>query len=140
MKTFQKTLIVVALVLFGFALVGSTHAPALAGNYGTVVPGNPKCADLGYKYELKVEPPAPGDYWIDGHHHITVSIWENTYIYWYSTVAISAVIVKGGPVAKVYYYDPAVYSDGDLTAAVNPRNGNFYGLSHISFCFNSKDQ
>jgi hypothetical protein len=45
------------------------------------------------------------------------------------------VIVKGGPNANLYDYTPdGAAADTDLHAPVNPANGGFYGLSHISFC------
>ena len=47
----------------------------------------------------------------------------------------AGVIVKGGPNANFYNYLPGGNaSDTGLHAPVNPNNGNFYGLSHLSFC------
>jgi uncharacterized repeat protein (TIGR01451 family) len=47
-----------------------------------------------------------------------------------------AVVVKGGSNANLFDYRPAG-EDADtlLHAPVNPQNGQFYGLSHISFCW-----
>ncbi len=51
---------------------------------------------------------------------------------WSSTRPISAVIIKGGPNANVYVYDPDALGDnGTLTT---PNNGGF-GVSHVTFCF-----
>jgi hypothetical protein len=45
------------------------------------------------------------------------------------------VIVKGGPNANFYDYRPdGEDADKNLHAPVNPGSGDFYGLSHISFC------
>ena len=47
-----------------------------------------------------------------------------------------AVVVKGGSNANLFDYRPAGNAaDTALHAPVNPNNGTFYGLSHISFCF-----
>lgn len=47
----------------------------------------------------------------------------------------AGVIVKGGDGANFYDYRPAGNAaDTSLHAPVNPSNGKFYGLSHISFC------
>ncbi|ROV58696.1 hypothetical protein EGH82_17365 [Vibrio ponticus] len=48
------------------------------------------------------------------------------------------VFIKGGPVGNLYnYYSDGliVNSDGNLHAPINPKNGDFYGLSHVSFCY-----
>lgn len=52
---------------------------------------------------------------------------------------IGAVIVKGGPSAHVYFYDPSgdwqgTVSDDGLQAPTMLRNGNVPGLSNITFC------
>jgi hypothetical protein len=47
----------------------------------------------------------------------------------------AAVIVKGGDNANLYDYRPdGEDADTGLHAPVNPGSGDFYGLSHISFC------
>ena len=44
--------------------------------------------------------------------------------------------MKGGSNANLFDYRPAGdAADTALHAPVNPNNGTFYGLSHISFCF-----
>jgi hypothetical protein len=47
---------------------------------------------------------------------------------------VDAVIVKGGPNANVYRYSEET-SDTNLRAPINESNGQPYGLSHISFCY-----
>ena len=54
---------------------------------------------------------------------------------WAATMGIDAVIVKGGPNANVYVYDPEVFGDNDLHAPLNPDNGQYFGISHIEFCY-----
>ena len=49
---------------------------------------------------------------------------------------VVAVVVKGGSNANLFDYRPGgTFADTDLHAPLNPNNGSFYGLSHISFCF-----
>jgi hypothetical protein len=57
---------------------------------------------------------------------------------WSASIPIDAVIVKGGPNANLYAYEPEAMSNAGepaLHAPVNPSNGMYYGLSHIAFCF-----
>ncbi|WP_170233691.1 hypothetical protein [Ornithinimicrobium humiphilum] len=62
---------------------------------------------------------------------------DGTWVDWTSTVGIDAVIVKGGPNANVYRYDPPAESFGDtgLVTPTNPNNYKPYGLSHVDFCY-----
>jgi hypothetical protein len=52
---------------------------------------------------------------------------------WTSNIAITAVIVKGGPNANGYPYN-LEFGDTGLHAPVGP-SGSYYGVSHIEFCF-----
>jgi hypothetical protein len=103
--------------------------------------GNPTCQDLGYPFELKVDPPASGTYNLpDNSGSVTVNITGPGTFDWSSTFGIDAVIAKGGPKANVYFYNPESTGDestGDtnLSTPINPKNEKPYGLSHITFCF-----
>jgi uncharacterized repeat protein (TIGR01451 family) len=44
------------------------------------------------------------------------------------------VIVKGGPAAGTFYSPPASSGKG-LHPPVNPNNGKYYGISHVTFCW-----
>jgi uncharacterized repeat protein (TIGR01451 family) len=49
---------------------------------------------------------------------------------------VAAVIVKGGSNANLFDYRPGGnLADTNLHSPVNPNNGQFYGLSHFSFCW-----
>ncbi len=48
---------------------------------------------------------------------------------------VDAVIVKGGPNANVYRYASESRGDSGLTTPTNPSNGQPYGLSHVSLCY-----
>ena len=104
------------------------------------VAGNPSCSSLGLgDFELKVEPVADGTY-SDGTLTVNVDVRDTTagpVFDWTSDLGVDAVIVKGGPNADSYVYDPPQEDTGDtdLHAPVNPSNDKFFGLSHISFCY-----
>jgi hypothetical protein len=131
-----STLVAVGGLLVAAVLVlgGSRDAQASYVD-PVVVPGNPSCADLGYDYEKKVEPPDSGTHPLDG-HSVTVTRYGE-YFDWTATLGMDAVIAKGGTDANVYVYDPPAESFGDtaLHAPINPDKNEPYGLSHISFCY-----
>jgi hypothetical protein len=107
------------------------------------VPGNPTCSDLVEgAIELKVEPVADGTF-TDGTLTVTIDV-RNTadgpVFDWTSNIGVDAVFVKGGPGGNLYVYDPEATSDTGLHAPVNPNNNRFFGLSHISFCYDVGDE
>lgn len=57
-----------------------------------------------------------------------------------SPYKVCAVIVKGGPIAQVYYYSGGASSDDGLTAPVNSNNNQPYGVSHVTFLFYKGEQ
>lgn len=102
-----------------------------------------ECAAVGsYMYAYKIEPVTAGTRNVsfpDGHSNaITLSnVIGGRYFDWSASPnPIGAVIVKGGPAANVYLYDPAASSDAGLQAPINPNNDQPYGLSHVTFCWN----
>jgi hypothetical protein len=99
-------------------------------------PGNPTCQDLGYPFELKIDPPASGTYNLpDNSGSVTVTLTSSSTFDWSSTFGIDAVIAKGGPKANVYSYNPESTGDTNLVTPTNQQNNKPYGLSHITFCF-----
>jgi hypothetical protein len=56
------------------------------------------------------------------------------YFDWSSDQGVDIVIVKGGDNASVYRADEA-RSGVALRAPINPENGQPYGLSHITYCY-----
>lgn len=127
------------LTLAGVSTVSSSNGdpgpPSGNGIEPVYVPGNPTCGCLGYgDYERKIEPVVSGTYNIDGTNTITIVV-SGSYVDWTSTIGIDSVVVKGGPNANLYVYDPEASSDTDLHAPINPHSGQVYGLSHISFCY-----
>jgi hypothetical protein len=95
-----------------------------------------ECAAIGdFDYAYKIDGwdsgNMSGDYVYDG---VTFTIVDHKPVAktfdWSATTAISAVIVKGGPTANLWSYDPAVTSDTGLYA---PGNAD---VSHVTFCWN----
>lgn len=130
-------------LLVAGALVSA--APAIAVDSepvsdGGVVPvyvaGNPTCADLGYDYGLRIDPPTSGTYAIDSLHTVTMTT-DGVYVTWSSTLGMDAVVVKGGPNANAYVYEPPAESLGDsgLASPMNPNTGDPFGVSHVDFCY-----
>ncbi|HEY0461252.1 MAG TPA: carboxypeptidase-like regulatory domain-containing protein [Pyrinomonadaceae bacterium] len=132
---------------------GAETQTSIASVAPILVPGNPKCADLNASsdpafahitsdYGFKLEPPRSGTFPYtssngeltggapsDPGNSLTVSLVNNSTFDWSSTRSITAVIVKGGPEANVYAYDPAAFGDRGLSTPANR------DISHIDVCF-----
>lgn len=123
----------VALALFAIGVnpAGATHVEPV------FVDDNPTCQRLGFAYGVRVDPPTPGTYPV-GNGFVTFTS-DGVYMDWTSTIGIDAVIVKGGPDANLYQYDPPAESFGDtgLHSPLGAGSGGTqpYDISHIDFCF-----
>ena len=114
------------------ALLVAMVGPISSANPQTEVPGNPSCP--AGTIELKIEPVADGTF-SDGTLTVTIVVDEaNQTFDFTSNIGVDAVIVKGGPNGNLYTFNEATSGTG-LHAPVNPANGKFFGLSHISFCY-----
>ena len=118
------------------ALVVFVSMAALASKVDPVPKdGNPTCGDFNSSWtQLKVEPVANGTF-TDGTLSVTISNFDGHTLDWSSNIGVSSVFVKGGPNGNLYTYDPPVTSDTGLHPQVNPNNGQYYGFSHVSFCY-----
>jgi uncharacterized repeat protein (TIGR01451 family) len=101
--------------------------------------GNPSCEDLGYDFGFKIEPVTGGEH-SGGLGSVTLTLGSGNTFSWTSTFGIDAVIVKGGPNANLYAYDPPseAFSDSGLHAPDSP-SGGFAGLSHLEFCYDEDE-
>jgi hypothetical protein len=131
--TVAITAVTVALVVAATAF--GTHVTP------TFTAGNPTCSDLSPgTTELKVEPVADGTF-SDGTLTVTIDV-RNTadgqVFDWTSNIGVDSVFVKGGPGGNLYVYDPESTGDTGLHAPVNPNNDKFFGLSHVSFCYDAE--
>jgi LPXTG-motif cell wall-anchored protein len=112
--------------------LGSTHVDP------TQESGNVPCPEG--LTDLKVGnggPPVDGTF-TDGTLEVTIDVRDTAdgqVFDWTSNIGVDIVIVKGGPNSNVYTYDPESTGDTGLHAPVNPNNDMFFGLSHISFCY-----
>jgi uncharacterized repeat protein (TIGR01451 family) len=135
-----KALLLVVLVSVLMVMAGSYRSDVSATHVEPIsVAGNPTCSALiADSIELKVEPVVDGIY-TDGILQVTVDVIDtaNGPIFdWSSNIFVAGVFVKGGPGGNLYDYGiPGATSDNGLHAPVNPANGKFFGLSHISFCW-----
>ena len=119
---------IVALTLVATTATAASVTPVF-------IAGNPQCSDYGL---IEVAYANNGDSGTYG----PVTVTKNGSLFsWSSTLGIDLVLVKGGPNANGYFYDETFddpsaesFGDTDLHAPTNPRNGNYYGLSHVSFC------
>lgn len=109
-----------------------------------LVSGNPDCYTLGdlapdfdgFEFKPQPEPPTSGTYTFpDGVNTVTITL-NQPYVDWSSTIGIDMVLVKGGPNANLYKYDPKSFGDTGLHPPINPRNNKFYDISHVTFCYN----
>jgi LPXTG-motif cell wall-anchored protein len=112
--------------------------------------GNPTCSDFAPEgetwLELKIEPVEDGTFTSDdGLLEVTIVVTEtddgDALVFdWESNIGVDAVFVKGGPDGNLYLYDPEATEDTGLHAPVNPKTDKFFGLSHISFCYDVGDE
>ena len=94
---------------------------------------NPSCPDQYLEY--KVDPVSAGQH---GSSFTISNIQDGgsgPTFDWSSTKPVFRVIVKGGPGANLYDYPGGDTSHSGLHAPQNPKNGKWYGLSHITFCY-----
>lgn len=127
--------LVVAAVAALFVVAVSPSDTTLATHVDPVlVEANPQCSDVGQNELVRIDPVADGTFSVPG-GSITIVVNSAAKTFdWTSTVGIEVIIVKGGRAANQYVYDPPAFADTGLHSPTNPKNGRFYGLSHISFC------
>jgi uncharacterized repeat protein (TIGR01451 family) len=105
----------------------------------TLVAGNPTCQTLTQSgNEFKIEGGLGNGVFDDPDSELVVTISGFNdpagFFDWSSNVGIDAVFVKGGPGGDLYEYNGAT-ADTDLHTPINGNNGQYYGISHISFCW-----
>ena len=90
--------------------------------------GDPSGVSLGFDNGVKVDPPSNGTFNV-GPGTVTVEITSPGVFTWTSSgVVLTAVIVKGGNGANVYFYNPpAATTDSGLHAP--------QGFSYLNFCY-----
>jgi uncharacterized repeat protein (TIGR01451 family) len=127
------------------AAVDTPGPPSGDGVQPILKTGNPSCLDVmtsaEFLFEHKQDPPRDATITLtngalSGTLVVGVNEGAQTFRFTLTGDFVAAgVIVKGGSNANFYDYRPdGNEADTFLHAPVNPSNGKFYGLSHISFC------
>ncbi|MCS7007132.1 MAG: hypothetical protein RMM28_09910 [Thermoleophilia bacterium] len=140
------SIVLVALAAVGIALAAA-GAPSGAGVQPTEVAMAPANACVGgQKLDGSADGGPTGDldsgthtFWFDGFvGSITITVRSTTAgkVFDFRTDdpshLVTSMYVKGGPTANLYSYGMSgSSSDTGLHSPVNPRNGKYYGLSHI---------
>ncbi|WP_375056543.1 hypothetical protein [Zobellella sp. DQSA1] len=107
------------------------------------VSGNPTCSSLGSEFiEYKIDGVSSGIFTAPDGTKFTLTVYSTAQgqaFDWSVTGGVvKDMVVKGGPNANHYIYDPPhtnAVADTFLHSPVNHNNNRFYGLSHISFCY-----
>ena len=124
------------------AAAGAPGSPSGDGIQPTALDGNRNCAAGDGEFELRINAPGDGTFTHTA-TGFTITLDVRTtaegqvFDYTSSGGTISHIYVKAGPDTNLYAYG-AAGSDGvdtNLHGTVNPSNGRYYGLSHISICF-----
>jgi len=157
--------LVLVLGIFAFAPVSHVSAedpdpgdPSGDGVEPIFIDGNPSCATLnadntGFpnvtsNFGFKIGGSADGDYPLtsfygeltggalaDEFNWVSILNSDGYSFDWLASLGIDAVIVKGGPNADAFVYVPEDTADTMLHPPVNPSTGEYYGISHIEFCY-----
>lgn len=115
---------VLGLLAAGALTFGGGLSASAASVEPALLAGNPSCEGA-----QKIEPVVSGTY-----GGVSIDVHGSTFDFFTDgDTVVSDVIVKGGPNANWYHYDPAVNEDFGLHSPINPKNGRPYGLSHLCF-------
>ncbi len=125
--------------------------------YRDDLPPNAECATLGYDYGFKIQevtngiypftstygelfPPGTPD---DPANSVTIANFDGYHVDWSATLGIDAVVVKAGPGANVYVYNPEAIFDTGLHTPMSGSGrddpGELREISHLTFCFDYFD-
>lgn len=136
-----------ALVAGAFA---ASSASATVDQEPVPVPGNPSCEDLGFPNEFKIDAgegdfPEAGEYQVgdpgtEAKGDTTGFLVEFGYtdddpltIEFETAIPVNAVLVKAGPGANLFEFDPPTTEGTDLES---PKDDS---ISHITFCWGDDD-
>lgn len=87
--------------------------------------------------ELKIDPGNVSGEYTDGTLTVNITVYSTSagqFVDWTSNIGVDSVVVKGGPSANRYTYNPEATADTGLHAPANASK-KFAGISHISFCY-----
>ncbi|MGP7735251.1 hypothetical protein [Oceanimonas smirnovii] len=108
----------------------------------TFMEGNPTCSDVSNYMEYKINDVVSGSFTAPDGTKFTINVYPDSggqaFDWSVAGGVVWDIVVKGGPNANHYDYNsqnPAAKADTYLHSPVNHKNNKFYGLSHISFCY-----
>ena len=128
----RKRLLAILSAMALFSVIGASAATAGA-TISETIPGNPPCgAD-----STKIDPVAAGTYALVGGGHIVITLGAGKTFDFDTegSATVSSIMVKGGPNAVLWSFDPPVTSWIGLHAPFKTGT-QLYGLSHL--CINSE--
>ncbi|MEY4635247.1 MAG: hypothetical protein RJA55_1045 [Acidobacteriota bacterium] len=114
--------------------------PSGDGIVPVLILGNSTCGvitDGAATGEAKIEPVSSGTYLFGG-VSVTLTVINTPSgptFNWTSTLGVTSVFAKGGNAGNHYVYPSEDNGDTSLHSPINPSNGTYYGLSHVSFCY-----
>ena len=137
-RTFLLNVVLVGGVFL--AIAGASSAATVRGIVPYVASGNIGCSQVsGIRTtgSATFSPPANGA----SSNGVFILAESAQSFGWYvvpgiQDIKVRAVIVKGGPSSNVYVYPGGDYSDGPLSAPLNPKNGKPPDVGSATFCFN----
>jgi hypothetical protein len=107
---------------------------------GPGVSGNPSCTALGYQLGFKIDQSVLPTGMSNHYGLFTVTRGTisgiDAILSWTSTVPVAALLVKGGPNAYEYTYDPSALGDPASNAHAPLHGSSYPAISHIEFCVN----
>ncbi|WP_105200433.1 hypothetical protein [Pseudoalteromonas sp. T1lg10] len=142
MKKLFTLFLVVGLALSAQnAFADHPGGPSDNGVQPIYVDGNPTCADLMGDdieglLEYRINEVGSGTFPTGDGTSVYIDVRPDKTFDWVASgMIVHSIFVKGGPAGNLYEYSELTNSDGGLHSPVNHKNGNYYGLSHISFCY-----
>jgi hypothetical protein len=125
---------------FGLAGGALAHPPETTG-VEAFVSGNPTCLSIDPESgltEFKIDSgELVSGFHGDGTLQVEITLSNNPLgqlLDWVSNLGIDSVVVKGGPSANRYTYNPEAFEDQGLHSPQN-NSGKYANVSHISFCY-----
>jgi LPXTG-motif cell wall-anchored protein len=139
-----------ALAVFGIVSLlaafvpGVANAAAVAPDVETFPGGDPICAaGTGFRIndpDTGSHPDPDSDFAVDITVHETALGPTFDFVVTSGHLVLT-VFVKGGTTQNVYSYPaPGVSSDTGLHSPINPANNEYFGLSHVDFCFGEGEE
>lgn len=112
-----------------------------------VVRGSPTCGDFSSGTEFNIFAPnerfaiSDSGTFSDGTLEVAVTFYdtpEGQEFNWSANLEVDVIVAKGGSLASIYRYNPAVKADTGLHSPFNDTRSLWYPSTYISFCYNAE--